>query len=340
MNENIPPVDELDDLSEEAGKKQVEESATVAETASGQRLDQAAAELFSSYSRSKLQAWIKSGELTVNGAKAKTRDKMLGGELLELKAELQEQGSWQPEAIDLDIVYEDSDILVLNKPMGLVVHPAAGNHTGTLLNALLHHCPDLIHVPRAGIVHRLDKDTTGLMVVAKTLEAHTDLVAQLQERSVSREYEAISQGVMTGGGMVEANIGRHPKQRTKMAVLNFGGKEAITHYRVIQRFDAYTHIRLKLETGRTHQIRVHMAHIGYPLVGDSAYAGRFKIPKGLDKELIEKLRGFPRQALHAAQLGLIHPSSGEYMEWDAELPADMVDLLADLKASKTGIERL
>lgn len=340
MNENIPPVDELEDLSEEAGNKQVEESATVAETASGQRLDQAAAELFSSYSRSKLQAWIKSGELTVNGAKAKTRDKMLGGELLELKAELQEQGSWQPEAIDLDIVYEDSDILVLNKPMGLVVHPAAGNHTGTLLNALLHHCPDLIHVPRAGIVHRLDKDTTGLMVVAKTLEAHTDLVAQLQERSVSREYEAISQGVMTGGGMVEANIGRHPKQRTKMAVLNFGGKEAITHYRVIKRFDAYTHIRLKLETGRTHQIRVHMAHIGYPLVGDSAYAGRFKIPKGLDKALIEKLRSFPRQALHAAQLGLIHPSSGEYMEWDAELPADMVDLLADLKASQTGFETL
>lgn len=340
MNENIPPVDELDDLSEEAGNKQVEESATVQETASGQRLDQAAAELFSSYSRSKLQAWIKSGELTVNGAKAKTRDKMLGGELLELKAELQEQGSWQPEAIDLDIVYEDSDILVLNKPMGLVVHPAAGNHTGTLLNALLHHCPDLIHVPRAGIVHRLDKDTTGLMVVAKTLEAHTDLVAQLQERSVSREYEAISQGVMTGGGMVEANIGRHPKQRTKMAVLNFGGKEAITHYRVIKRFDAYTHIRLKLETGRTHQIRVHMAHIGYPLVGDSAYAGRFKIPKGLDKALIEKLRSFPRQALHAAQLGLIHPTSGEYMEWDAELPADMVDLLADLKASQTGFEAL
>ncbi|WP_299979199.1 23S rRNA pseudouridine(1911/1915/1917) synthase RluD [uncultured Pseudoteredinibacter sp.] len=340
MNENIPPVDELEDLSEDTGNKQVEESATVPETASGQRLDQAAAELFSSYSRSKLQAWIKSGELTVNGAKAKTRDKMLGGEQLELKAELQEQGSWQPEAIDLDIVYEDNDILVLNKPMGLVVHPAAGNHTGTLLNALLHHCPDLIHVPRAGIVHRLDKDTTGLMVVAKTLEAHTDLVAQLQERSVSREYEAISQGVMTGGGMVEANIGRHPKQRTKMAVLNFGGKEAITHYRVIQRFDAYTHIRLKLETGRTHQIRVHMAHIGYPLVGDSAYAGRFKIPKGLDKELIEKLRGFPRQALHAAQLGLIHPSTGEYMEWDAELPADMVGLLADLKASKTGFETL
>ncbi|GAA6153921.1 23S rRNA pseudouridine(1911/1915/1917) synthase RluD [Pseudoteredinibacter isoporae] len=331
MNENIPPLEDIEDLGEESGVKKVEESAVVPETASGHRLDQVAAELFSSFSRSKLQAWIKSGELTVNGSKAKTRDKMLGGEQLELQAELQEQGSWQPEAIDLDIVYEDDAILVLNKPMGLVVHPAAGNHTGTLLNALLHHSPDLIHVPRAGIVHRLDKDTTGLMVVAKTLEAHTDLVAQLQERSVSREYEAIAQGVMTGGGMVEANIGRHPKQRTKMAVSNFGGKEAITHYRVIQRFDAYTHIRLKLETGRTHQIRVHMAHIGYPLVGDSAYAGRFKIPKGLDKSLIEKLRGFPRQALHAAQLGLVHPLSGEYMEWEAELPSDMVDLLADLK---------
>ncbi|MBB6521334.1 23S rRNA pseudouridine(1911/1915/1917) synthase RluD [Pseudoteredinibacter isoporae] len=331
MNENIPPLEDIEDLADESGVKKVEESATVPVTASGQRLDQAAAELFSSYSRSKLQAWIKSGELTVNGSKAKTRDKMLGGEQLDLNAELQEQGSWKPEAIDLDIVYEDEAILVLNKPMGLVVHPAAGNHTGTLLNALLHHSPDLIHVPRAGIVHRLDKDTTGLMVVAKTLEAHTDLVAQLQERSVSREYEAISQGVMTGGGMVEANIGRHPKQRTKMAVSNFGGKEAITHYRVIQRFDAYTHIRLKLETGRTHQIRVHMSHIGYPLVGDSAYAGRFKIPKGLDKALIEKLRSFPRQALHAAQLGLIHPISGEYMEWEADLPEDMVDLLRELK---------
>lgn len=331
MNENIPPLEDVEDLSDGSGVKKVEESALVPETASGQRLDQVAAELFSAYSRSKLQAWIKSGELTVNGSKAKTRDKLLGGENLELQAELQEQGSWQPEAIDLDIVYEDEAILVLNKPMGLVVHPAAGNHTGTLLNALLHHSPDLIHVPRAGIVHRLDKDTTGLMVVAKTLESHTDLVAQLQERSVSREYEAISQGVMTGGGMVEANIARHPKQRTKMAVSTFGGKEAITHYRVIQRFDAYTHTRLKLETGRTHQIRVHMAHIGYPLVGDSAYAGRFKIPKGLDKALIEKLRNFPRQALHAAQLGLVHPISGEYMEWEIDLPEDMVDLLAELK---------
>lgn len=339
MNENIPPLEDVEEMPLNAESKQiVEESALVAVTSSGQRLDQVAAELFSVYSRSKLQAWIKSGELTVNGNKAKTRDKMLGGEQLALKAELQEQGAWQAEAIDLDIVYEDEAILVLNKPMGLVVHPGSGNQSGTLLNALLHHSPELIHVPRAGIVHRLDKDTTGLMVVAKTLEAHTDLVAQLQDRSVSREYEAISQGVMTGGGMVEANIGRHPKQRTKMAVLNFGGKEAVTHYRLIQRFDAYTHIRLKLETGRTHQIRVHMAHIGYPLVGDSAYAGRFKIPKGLDKSLIEKLRLFPRQALHAAQLGLIHPVSGEYMEWEAELPADMVDLLAELRATKAPVE--
>lgn len=333
MNENIP-----EDGSEETldSTLHISEHAMVPEHCSGQRLDQVAAELFGAYSRSKLQSWIKSGELTVNGEKAKTRDKMLGGEVLELEAELQEQGSWEPEDIALDIVYEDESILVLNKPTGLVVHPAAGNHTGTLLNALLHHCPGLINIPRAGIVHRLDKDTTGLMVVAKTLEAHTDLVAQLQDRSVSREYEAIAQGVMTGGGRVEGNIGRHPRQRTKMAVLQFGGKEAITHYRLIRRFTSYTHIRLKLETGRTHQIRVHMAHIGYPLIGDGAYAGRFKIPKGLDKSMIETLRNFPRQALHAAHLGLMHPATGEYIEWDAPLPQDFADLLQTLKdAEKT-----
>ncbi|MCV6626567.1 MAG: 23S rRNA pseudouridine(1911/1915/1917) synthase RluD [Cellvibrionaceae bacterium] len=309
----------------------VDATAVVSEQYSGQRLDQVAAQLFGGFSRSKLQAWIKGGELTVNGAPAKTRDKLLGGETLALKAELEQQGDWQGEDIPLDIVYEDAAIIVLNKPTGLVVHPAAGNRTGTLLNALLHHCPELINVPRAGIVHRLDKDTTGLMVVAKTLQAHTDLVAQLQARSVAREYEAVVQGTMTGGGRVEANIGRHPRQRTKMAVLQFGGKEAITHYRLVQRFKAHTHIRLKLETGRTHQIRVHMAHIGYPLVGDGAYGGRFKIPKGIDKPAVEFLRNFGRQALHAAQLGLIHPVSEDYMEWQAPLPEDFCALLDELK---------
>ena len=306
----------------------VEYEAIVPVDMMGARLDFACAELFSEFSRSRLQTWIKNGNLTVNGETRKPRDKMLGGEQLRLIAEQEEQGDWQAEDIPLDIVYEDDDILVINKPTNLVVHPAAGNATGTLLNGLLFHCPELINIPRAGIVHRLDKDTTGLMVVAKSLQAHADLVAQLQERSVSREYEAVVTGVMTGGGMVEANIGRHPKQRQKMAVLDFGGKEAITHYRVIKRYTNHTHIRLKLETGRTHQIRVHMAHIGYPLVGDTTYAGRFKIPKNTSPEFLDTLRNFGRQALHAECLGLIHPVTGEYMEWERPLPEDMNELLA------------
>ncbi len=306
-------------------------TATVPNDMMGQRLDAVAAELFPDYSRSRLQAWIKSAALTVDGASARPRDKLLGGEQLALQAEPEVQGDWQAEAMPLDIIFEDEQILVLNKPAGLVVHPAAGNPSGTLLNGLLHHCPDLIHVPRAGIVHRLDKDTTGLMVVAKTLMAHADLVAQLQERSVSREYEAVVQGVMTGGGVVNAAMGRHPRQRQKMAVQTFGGKEAITHYRLIRRFAQHTHIRLKLETGRTHQIRVHMAHIGYPLVGDATYAGRMKIPRQASPELLELLRNFGRQALHAAQLGLIHPASGEYQEWQVDRPADMQALLTQLE---------
>jgi 23S rRNA pseudouridine1911/1915/1917 synthase len=293
----------------------------------GSRFDAAAAELFPDFSRSRLQAWIKSGDLTLNGKQAKAKDKLLGGEQLVLIAEKEEQGDWQPEDIALDIIYEDDDILVINKPTNLVVHPAAGNRTGTLLNGLLHHSPDLINIPRAGIVHRLDKNTTGLMVVAKTLQAHADLVSQLQDRTVSREYEAVVSGVMTGGGKVEAAIGRHPRQRQKMAVVDVGGKEAITHYRVIKRFSSYTHIRLKLETGRTHQIRVHMSHIGYSLIGDTAYAGRFKIPKNSSEELTDEIRNFGRQALHAKCLGLIHPATGEYMEWSSELPEDFQHLL-------------
>ncbi len=302
-------------------------SAVVPEQLMGSRLDFAAAELFPQYSRSRLQGWIKSAALTVDGQPGKPKDKVLGGETLDLKAELEEQGDWEAEAMDLDVVYEDEQILVINKPAGLVVHPAAGNRTGTLLNALLHHAGELINVPRAGIVHRLDKDTTGLMVVARTVEAHANLVEQLQARTVSREYEAVVQGVMTGGGKVNAALGRHPRQRQKMAVLESGGKEAITHYRLVKRFANHTHIRLKLETGRTHQIRVHMAHIGYPLVGDATYGGRFRIPRQASAELLEVLKHFPRQALHAAQLGLDHPGSGDYMQWQADLPADMQRLL-------------
>ncbi|MBK8186923.1 MAG: 23S rRNA pseudouridine(1911/1915/1917) synthase RluD [Cellvibrio sp.] len=302
-------------------------SAQVPITMNGMRFDQVASELFPDFSRSRLQSWIKDGQLTVDGRIAKPKDKLIGGETLSLDAELEAQGEWEAEDIDLDIVYEDEDLLVINKQAGLVVHPAAGNYTGTLVNALLHHVPDLVNLPRAGIVHRLDKETTGLMVVAKTLEAHTDLVAQLADRTVSREYQAIAVGAMTGGGTVNAPMGRHPIQRKLMAVLSAGGKRAITHYRVIKRYPHHTHIKVNLETGRTHQIRVHMAHIGFPLVGDQTYGNRFKIPKGANPHLIDALKNFPRQALHAARLGLEHPGTGEYVEWTAPLPADFQSLV-------------
>lgn len=298
---------------------------------SDQRFDQVAANLFPDYSRSRLQSWIKSGALTVDGATLRPRDRVSEGQSLQLQAEVEDEERWLPEPITLDIVYEDEDIIVINKPFGLVVHPAAGHGSGTLVNALLYHCPDLASVPRAGVVHRLDKDTTGLMVVAKNLSAHSDLVSQLQDRSVSREYIAVAHGVMTGGGKVDAPIGRHPRQRQKNAVVEHGGKEAITHYRVVRRFFAHTQITCKLETGRTHQIRVHMAHLHYPLVGDALYGGRPKIPKGADEILIDTLRQFPRQALHAQRLGLIHPATGEHQEWFADTPDDMLQLIEVLE---------
>jgi len=312
-------------------KEVFELSAQVPAGMYGQRFDQVASELFPEFSRSRLQSWIRDGQLTLDGRVAKPKEKLIGGEMLELNAELEAQGTWEPEPIQLDIVYEDDHLLVINKPAGLVVHPAAGNYTGTLLNALLNHAPDLINLPRAGIVHRLDKETTGLMVVAKTLHAHTDLVEQLADRSVSREYEAVAVGAMTGGGTVDAPMGRHPTQRKLMAVLSHGGKRAVTHYRVKGRFPHHTHIRVKLETGRTHQIRVHMAHIGFPLVGDPTYGKRFKIPKAASEHLIESLKAFPRQALHAATLGLDHPHTGEYCEWSVPLPDDMQQLLLALE---------
>ncbi|MFT6188717.1 MAG: 23S rRNA pseudouridine1911/1915/1917 synthase [Oleispira sp.] len=295
------------------------------------RLDKIAAELFPDFSRSRLQQWIVDGKLTVDGATRRGRDKMIGGENLELDVVLEAEGDWEAEDIPLNVVYEDDDILVINKPAGLVVHPAAGNYSGTLLNALLYRYPGIENVPRAGIVHRLDKDTTGLMVVAKTLQAQTQLVNQLQDRSMGREYEAITMGVMTGGGVVEAPIARHPTQRTKMSVAPEGmGKEAITHYRVLNKFNAHTHIRCKLETGRTHQIRVHMSHIGYPLVGDQTYFGRFRLPKGISLNLRQELQTFQRQALHARELSLWHPTTDEYMTWDVELPEDFEKLLQSL----------
>ena len=305
-------------------------SAQVSPESGGQRLDQVAAQLFPDFSRSRLQGWIKDGSLLVDGEVKRTRDIVLGGERLELDAEREIQGEWQAEAIDLDIIYEDDALLVINKPAGLVVHPAAGHQDGTLLNALLHHAPELAKVPRAGIVHRLDKDTTGLMVVAKTIEAQTDLVAQLQARTVSREYECVVIGVMTAGGKVDQPIARHGTQRQKMAVVA-GGKTAISHYRVINRFRAHTHVKVKLETGRTHQIRVHMSYIHFPLVGDPVYGGRLRIPPGASPELIKELREFPRQALHARRLELEHPTDGRHMSWQVPLPQDMQHLLALLR---------
>lgn len=296
----------------------------------GDRFDQVAAQLFPEYSRSRLQTWIKSGELTVNGEAQRTRDKVYEDDKLALRAELQAEVRWEAEEIELDIVYEDEHVLVINKPAGLVVHPGAGNPDGTLLNALLNHFPDIATVPRAGIVHRLDRDTTGLMIAAKTLEAHTSLVAQLQAREVHREYDAVVFGTMTGGGTVEEPMGRHPRQRTKMAVTQIGGKEAITHYRVTRRYLNHTHIRCFLETGRTHQIRVHMAHIKYPLIGDPLYAGRPRLPKGASETLITALRGFGRQALHARRLELEHPITGDTMSWEVPLPDDMKALIAVL----------
>jgi len=299
----------------------------------GQRFDQIAAVLFPDYSRARLQIWIKSGELTADGAAAKPKDKLAVGCRLALCAELEPVNpEWLPEAIALDIVFEDDDILVLNKPAGLVVHPAAGHYDGTLLNALLHHCASLELIPRAGIVHRLDKDTTGLMVVAKTLQAQAHLVEQLQARTVHREYDAIVNGAMVSGGMVDAPLGRHPRDRQRQAVLESGGKEAVTRYRVKSRFRAHTHIACLLETGRTHQIRVHMAHLHFPLVGDPVYGGRFKMPAGVGPELIAALRDFPRQALHARRLELLHPRREELLSWEVALPEDMQGLLELLQA--------
>ena len=308
----------------------IQHSAEVTSELGGQRLDQIAAQLFDEYSRSRLSSWIKDGHLTVDGAVLRPRDIVHGGAILALSAEQEAQGEWIAQDIELDIVYEDEQILVINKPAGLVVHPAVGHQDGTLLNALLHHVPDIINVPRAGIVHRLDKDTTGLMVVAKTLEAHTQLVAQLQARTVSRIYECIVIGVVTSGGTVDAPIGRSSANRQRMAVID-GGKPAVTHYRVLERFRSHTHVRVKLETGRTHQIRVHMTHAGYPLVGDPLYAGRFRIPPAASPTLVQTLKEFPRQALHARFLELEHPATGQRMKWTSPLPEDLVWLLSLLR---------
>jgi 23S rRNA pseudouridine1911/1915/1917 synthase len=304
-------------------------SLRIPEAQAGQRLDQALAMLLPDYSRSRLKGWIESGEVRVDGRAWRPRDKVFGGEAVEVAATLPEEGTARPQPMALDVVHEDRHVLVLDKPAGLVVHPGAGNPDSTLQNALLARDPGLAVLPRAGIVHRLDKDTSGLLIVARTLPAHTALVRMLEERAVHREYEAICRGVMTGGGTVDAPIDRHPTDRVRMAIRD-GGRDAVTHYRVIRRFRAHTHVRVQLETGRTHQIRVHLTHIGYPLVGDKVYGGRLALPKGVSEDLRQALRGFPRQALHAARLQLEHPVTGKSLEVASPLPQDMVQLLARL----------
>ena len=277
-----------------------------------------AAQLFPDYSRSRLQAWIKAGELQVDGRQCRPRDKVTSGAVLLLEAELREETAWEPQAIELDVLYEDDSILVLNKPAGLVVHPAAGHADGTLVNALLARVPELAQLPRGGIVHRLDMDTSGVMVVARDLAAHHNLVEQLQARSVKREYCAVCIGAMTGGGTIDAPIGRHPRQRKRMAVLPAGGqacRDPLQDCAAIR--PPHPASGSTWRPDATHQIRVHMAHRHYPLVGDPVYGGRPRIPAGASAALVEALRGFPRQALHAQVLGLVHPRSGEELRFEA-----------------------
>ena len=294
----------------------------------GKRLDAVLAQQLAQYSRARLQAWIRNGRVSVDGeCITQPRHKVMGGEHVEVHPETAPALEAVPEPVPLDIVYEDDTIIVINKQAGQVVHPGAGNVSGTVMNGLLHHDASLTQVPRAGIVHRLDKDTTGLMVVARTVEAQHHLVRQLQARTVRRVYDAIVQGEVLSGGTVETQIGRHPRARKRMAVLEAGGKPAVTHYRVQTRFRGFTHVSARLETGRAHQIRVHMAWLGHPLVGDPVYGRRLRLPKGMPQDLIEALRHFPRQALHAGQLSFEHPETGRVVRFAAEMPEDMAQLM-------------
>ncbi len=322
-----------DAVPDQAASRQDEIShrtARVPEAAAGRRFDAVLAELFPEFSRSRLAEWIKTGDALLDGNTQKPRDPVRGGETVSLAVVLDTQTDALPEDIPLDVLYEDADVIVIDKPAGLVVHPGAGNPTGTLVNALLHRDPGLAALPRAGIVHRLDKDTSGVMVVARSLPAHAALVAQLSARDVHRQYLAIVVGALVSGGTANAAIDRHPRDRLKMAVRD-DGRDAVTHYRLRERFRAHTALECRLETGRTHQIRVHMAHLKHPIVGDPLYGGPLKLPKGATPELIEALRGFKRQALHAETLEFAHPVSGEPVRATAPVPQDMRDLLRALQ---------
>lgn len=302
------------------------QTASVAPEQEGRRFDQVLAELFPDYSRSRLQTWVREGRALLDGVTVQPRVRVRAGQRIELNPVAEASTDAGAEPINLDVVFEDDDLLVINKPAGLVVHPGAGNPTGTLMNGLLHHAPALEQLPRAGILHRLDKDTTGLLLVAKSMRAHTRLVRDLEQRKIRREYRAVCNDRLTAGETVDAPIGRHRTQRTRMAVSD-GGKPAVTHYRVLARFAAHSFIACRLETGRTHQIRVHLAWRQHPLVGDPVYGGRLKIPPGAATGLTEALKGFRRQALHASDLGFTHPAGDSEMQFHAPLPADMLVLL-------------
>ncbi len=303
---------------------------TVPEALAGLRLDRALAQMFPQYSRSRLKEWLLAGAITVDGGTPRPRDPVAGGEVVELVPQAEPEVAAAPEPMALDVVFEDGDLLVVNKPAGLVVHPGAGNPAGTLMNGLLHHAPGLGEVPRAGIIHRIDKDTSGLLLVAKTLPAHTALVRQLAARDISRSYLAVCHGVLTGGGTIDTPLARHPVDRKRMSVQP-GGKPAVTHYTVLERFRAFTYIKVELETGRTHQIRVHFAYRRHALVGDPVYGGRLAVPAGASEALVEALRRFRRQALHATRLAFAHPTTGDVLEFEAEPPEDFRQLLATLR---------
>ena len=296
----------------------------------GQRIDQVAATVWNDFSREKLKQWMKDGHLLVNGNIVKPKYKCEGNETLALDVELEAQTTAQPENIPLNIIYEDDDIIVINKPVGMIVHPGAGNPNGTLVNALLYHYPKSVELTRAGLVHRIDKDTSGLLVVAKNLEAQFSLSKQLAKKSVYRIYDLICYGTMIAGGTIDEPIKRHPVDRVKMAILP-GGRDAVTHYNVKERFQNFTRVQAQLETGRTHQIRVHFTYIGFPLVGDPVYVSRVKVPAGASETLTTKLRSFKRQALHATKLGLVHPKTGEEMMFEAPWSDDFIELLEVLR---------
>ena len=306
--------------------KHIELNAIIGEEHEGQRLDKTLALLFPDFSRSQLKAWLEDGSITVDGKSLRPREKVKGGESILLNTTLEDRDNWEAQAIDLDIIYEDDDILVVNKPIGLVAHPGTGNSDSTLVNALLYHHPDLSCLPRGGLVHRLDKETSGLLVVAKTLAAHKHLIDQLQTREMGRKYVAIACGELTGGRKIDEPLGRHPTQRTKQAIV-VDGKPAITHFRIGERFMGNTLINIKLETGRTHQIRVHLASINHPLLGDPLYGRRFSLPKKASAELIEALRAYRHQALHAKTLTLIHPTTNEEVSFEAPIPEDFQNLI-------------